>query len=82
MTIRHSWRKLLSLPQESDTPPETDEHTVTTFVHNFQLMGCDMSENEVEEWLASDKDDPGYALFSDNEIADYVLNSNLSLKLR
>lgn len=80
VTIRHSWQKLISLPQESDIPPETNEHTVTTFVHDIQLIGCNMSENEVEEWLASDKDDPGYAHFSDNEIADHVLNSNLSLQ--
>ena len=38
-----------------------------------------MNKNEVEEWLASDND-PGYAHFSDKEIADYVLKSNLSLQ--
>ena len=78
LTIRGSWRKLLPLPQqESYTLPENDH---TTFVQDFQLIGCDMSENEVEEWLASDKNDPGYAHLNDTEIADHVLRNNLSLE--
>ena len=39
-----------------------------------------MSENDVEEWLALDKNDPGHAYFSDSEIAEHVLNSNPSLQ--
>ena len=80
LTIRCSWRKLLPLPQqESDILPE-NSHILTTFVHDFQFMGCDMNENEVEEWLASDKSDTGYAHLSDTEIADHILRKNLSFE--
>ena len=77
-----SWRKILPLEddddeeiqedhQEPDTNPSADEY------HSFfQVLGEDLEENDIGEWLQADANDKGHAHLSDAEIISQVMTSH------
>ena len=66
--IRKSWRKLLPLPTSGsrlttgeENPATSQSHAseIAGFLTNFQQMGHDLTEQDIQDWLEADHDDLG-----------------------
>ena len=73
-TLRLSWRKIL--PEGADLGSD-GEHSIEEaasscsneeFTSLFHMMGDDLTQDELSDWLQSDMHDRGYAHLSDDEI--------------
>ena len=82
MTLRRSWGKIFPIESHSEntefgTSSEI-QHTVDNddFVTLFNIVGQDINETEISEWLETDVTDKGYAHLTDQEIIKKVTNHN------
>ena len=73
-TLRLSWRKILpkGADQGSDGDHSIEEAASSCsneeFTSLFHMMGDDLTQDELSDWLQSDMHDRGYAHLSDDEI--------------
>ena len=80
-TLRLSWRKILPLEdndeecQEDHQEPYTNP-SVVEFHSHFQVLGEDLEESDIREWLQADENDRGYSHLSDAEIISQVMSSH------
>ena len=69
--LRLSWRKILPLEDEEDSQgseePDGDP-SAAEFHSYFQMIGQNVDEREINEWLQADTSDMGYEHLSDAEI--------------
>ena len=85
-TLQRSWRKILSEGEgcatggdESNCPetlPSGESGGVGEFHSMFHTIGHDLSEEEIRVWLASDRSDPGYTHFSDEDIVSNIIKES------
>ena len=84
-TIRKSWRKLLPLPtsesslttgEENPATSQSDASEIAGFLTDFQQMGQDLTEQDVQDWLGADHDDLGYEHLDDDGIVNLVAGSS------
>ena len=76
-TLRLSWRKIFPLEDDDDDDDDDDDNnqespvcapTVEEFQSFFEVLGQELDEGEVGEWLQADVGDRGYEHLSDVEI--------------
>ena len=69
-TLRLTWRKIFPLEDDDDNNQESHvcAPTVEEFHSFFKVLGQEIDENEVGEWLQTDSGDRGYEHLSDAEI--------------
>ena len=85
-TLRLSWRKILPLESADavdnlevpTTSSQDDDLSTEQFQTQLEMLGQDMSENEIDEWLNEDCNDNGYEHMGDAETTAEVLQSNES----
>ncbi|XP_054745490.1 jerky protein homolog-like [Anastrepha obliqua] len=76
-TLKKSWNKLCPAV-ESEASPTSEEPTNENFVSEMvelikEVLGFEECDQEnVHEWLEFDEDDPGYELFTDDDIIAQV----------
>jgi len=67
-TFRLSWRKILRLEDDKDSQgseePDGDP-SAAEFHSYFQMIGQNVDEREIDEWLQADTSDRGYEHLSD-----------------
>ena len=64
-TIRHSWRKLVPIEnRDSSTSQESDlsspDQSYSEFIDDFRQLDQQLTEADIQDWLESDLNDPGY----------------------
>lgn len=64
--------------ESSDQDQDGTEINSHEFIPEFQELGFNMDENEVNSWLNSDSNDPGFQIMTDDEICDYVMSEAIS----
>lgn len=80
-TIRKSWRKIIPIPAPADLDTDSsqnpnsdeDDAPVSEFTGIFTTMGFQMDGGEISAWLQSDDTDPGFQIFTDDEIYELVM---------
>lgn len=60
--------------QESDSMPCAEIAPISHFQALFSSLGYNLEEENICEWLNSDKSDPGVQIFTDEEICELVNN--------
>jgi hypothetical protein len=48
------------------------------FISDFQELGFNMDEDELDCWLNSDCNDPGFQIMTEDEICDHVMSEAAS----
>ena len=85
--LRLSWKKILSikdadvgenLEEEPTASCQDNDPSTEQFQSHFEMLGQDLDEHEINEWLNEDCNDNGYEHMSDAEIIAEVLQSNES----
>jgi len=81
-TIRKSWKKLVPLPTLESSPTteqnppvsalQNDFPKVAEFLADFQQMGQSLTEQDVEDWLDSDRNDLGYEHLDSDGIVNHA----------
>ena len=83
--IRKSWSKLLPLPTSESSLTTVEENPATSlsdaseiarFLTDFQQMGQDLSEQDIQDWLGADRDDLGYEHLDDDGLVNVVAGSS------
>ena len=83
VTLRKSWQKILPLPPP--VPTDLDEHSRgdnesseplidgsedSDFTCMFDTLGIQVDSADISAWLHSDNADPGFQLYTDDEICE------------
>ena len=77
-TFRKSWRKII--PMESPTASDDHEEIDDTddYYDCLHEVGCDVSQEQLDVWLNSDCNDPGFLIMTDEEICETVISQSCS----
>ena len=77
-TLRLSWRKIIPLEEDEEHSEDIDDTCVEELHSYFQLLGENVEENEITEWLDADSTDRGYSQLTDDEIIAEVTGQSNS----
>ena len=68
-TLRLSWQKILSNSDLNPVEQDPNENVDTDdFSSMFRMIGHDLNETEINDWLYADEHDMGYNHLNDDEI--------------
>ncbi len=73
-TFRKSWRKII--PMECHVECDDEEVDDDDFLQSLHEVGCD--QQQLDSWLNSDCNDPGFGTFTDAEIWDMVTADDIT----
>ena len=92
-TLRKSWQKIISSQPQAPSSEESIEENhsdrvdpgeldqeinISEFISDFQELGFNMDQDELDGWLSSDSNDPGFQLMTEDEICDHVMSEAAS----